>query len=189
MLLTNNPDKTVTVDMGAPILESERIPFGLSPRLPVVLNHPIEVMGKTIPVTLVSMGNPHCMIFQDDLPEKLDPAVFGPAIETHPMFPEKTNVEFVTILDEKTIDVVVWERGCGFTLACGTGACATAVASTLCGKTEERAEVRLPGGSLDIHWQRDGSGHVMMTGPATYVFTGQIELPQRVFVSTAIGAA
>lgn len=180
-----NPDGTVTVDMGLPILEPSKIPF--QPANPVnahpLLNTSIIASGHTIPITPVSMGNPHCMIFQNDLPEHLNPAEFGPIIETHPQFPAKTNVEFVEIINRQTIRVTVWERGCGFTLACGTGACASAVASILLDKTDPEVEVQLPGGSLFIRWDKKQSEHVFMTGPAEAVFFGEIVLPMTTFFS------
>ncbi len=176
-----NPDRTVTVDMGEPILAPAAIPFGEAHEQERISRYPLRVLDESVPVTLVSMGNPHCMVFQQDLPHPLDPARFGPAIETHPAFPAKTNVEFVTVIDDHTVDVVVWERGCGFTLACGTGACATAVACVLEGKTGNRVDVRLPGGTLKIFWNRDGGGRVLMTGPAEYVFQGDVRISRRIF--------
>jgi diaminopimelate epimerase len=167
-----NADNTVTVDMGPPILTPATIPF--TPATPAegpLLRTPIPVLNTTVPVTPVSMGNPHAIIFQDELPSSLDPVVFGPAIETHSAFPAKTNVEFVKKVAPNVLNVVVWERGCGFTLACGTGACATAVAAHLAGLTDRQVEIQLPGGSLLIDWNK-ATGHVMMTGPATVVFEG-----------------
>lgn len=176
-----NPDRTVTVDMGAPILESARVPFvssanGLGPAEPV-LDYPVEVLDRKIPVTTVSMGNPHCLVFEPGL----DPAVYGPALETHPWFPAKTNVEFIETLSRHHLKVVVWERGCGFTLACGTGACATAVGAMLLDKAESPVTVELPGGHLRIEWDGQPGSPVWMTGPAAYVFSGEIELPPEQF--------
>lgn len=176
-----NADRTVTVDMGAPILESARIPFvstanGISSDAPVQ-RYPVPVLEKQIPVTTVSMGNPHCLVFQDELPETLDPAVYGPALETHAYFPAKTNVEFVEPKSRRHLKVTVWERGCGFTLACGTGACATAVGAIMLDKADHDVDVELPGGTLHIHWDGQPASHVLMSGPATYVFTGEIPLP------------
>ena len=184
LTLTIHPDDTVTVDMGAPVLEAARIPFvsgnGLSASA-VVQDYPLSVLGKTLPVTLVSMGNPHCLIFQNDLDTPLDPAQFGPAIENHPNFPNKTNVEFLEVLDDHTLRATVWERGCGFTLACGTGACASAVGALLLEKiTTPKIDVLLPGGKLLIEWNAqanaDKNAHVFMTGPATTVFDGIFHL-------------
>ncbi len=186
-----NPDKTVTVDMGAPVLEPEKIPFAGEGKIDPhstnkVVEYPLNVLDKTIPVTLVSMGNPHCLIYQQDLEAPLDPAVFGPAIETHPAFPNKTNVEFLEVVDDHTLKATVWERGCGFTLACGTGACASAVGSILLEKTGAEVDVQLPGGTLHIFWDQQASGHVFMTGPATTVFTGEITIPSEIFNSTSL---
>ena len=180
LTLTLKPDNTVTVNMGAPVLEAQKIPFisnnGLSANS-VVRDYPLEVLNKTLPVTLVSMGNPHCLIFQNDLDSPVDPAQFGPAVETHPNFPNKTNVEFLEVINDHTLKATVWERGCGFTLACGTGACASAVGAMLLDKiTASAVDVILPGGTLNIEWDRsDVKNPVMMTGPAQTVFTGLFE--------------
>ena len=181
LTLTIHNDDTVTVNMGAPILEAQKIPFvsnnGLSENA-VVKDYPIAVLGQQVPVTLVSMGNPHCLIFQNDLEKPLDPAQFGPAIETHPNFPKKTNVEFLEVVNDHTLKATVWERGCGFTLACGTGACASAVGAMLLGKiTAPKVDVILPGGTLLIEWSQQENAPVMMTGPATTVFTGNFTVP------------
>lgn len=177
-----NADGTVTVDMGAPILQAKDVPFA-APGVPensIVANQPLSVLNRSVPIHAVSMGNPHCLIFRDEVGEALDPAVFGPAIEAHPSFPKKTNVEFLEVIDEHTIRCVVWERGCGFTLACGTGACASAVAGIRAGKVKSPVTVHLPGGPLSIAWA--GEGHsVYMTGPATYAFTGTISIPKSLF--------
>lgn len=176
---TLNADGTVTVDMGAPVLVPEDIPLDLSHvRLHQgnAENITLAVGDRDIVVTAVSMGNPHCLVFQDLQSDPLAPEVYGPLLEVHPAFPNKTNVEFIEVPDRKTLNTVVWERGCGFTLACGTGACATAVTGTLLDKTDPRATVNLPGGPLDIDWQRDGDNHVLMTGPAATVFEGQFDL-------------
>ena len=179
ILASDADGRQVRVDMGVPILRPHDIPFVDSAlTADQVQNHVIEALGTQIPVTAVSMGNPHCMIFQDDLEQRLDPAVYGPAVETHPVFPEKTNVEFMEILDCNTAKVTVWERGCGFTLACGTGACASAVAAVLNGKTEPVVDIILPGGTLKIEWEQASSGHVFMTGPADYVFEGVVTIPE-----------
>lgn len=183
---TVQADGTVTVNMGKPILKPMDIPFtGYqdNPSAIVVKDFALQVLDRTVPVTAVSMGNPHCIIFQQDLDEPLDPAVFGPAIETHPLFPAKTNVEFVEVLDDSHLRVTVWERGCGFTLACGTGACATAVASHLLNKTGTDVEVQLPGGPLQIRWAPSEDRSVYMTGPATYVFKGEISIPDKTFLT------
>jgi diaminopimelate epimerase len=173
-----NSDRTVTVDMGAPILESGRVPFSPSdlPADARALRHSILVQEHQIPVTAISMGNPHALIFQDELPLPLDPAVYGPLLERHPAFPAKTNVEFVQLVDVKHLKVTVWERGCGFTLACGTGACATAVGAILLNKVENKVDVELPGGPLTIEWDGNPKSSVLMSGPAAYVFEGNVAL-------------
>jgi diaminopimelate epimerase len=180
-----NPDQTVTVDMGAPILEAAKVPvdpaaFGITSDKQVQ-NLPVTVLDQKIPVTAVSMGNPHCLVFQDDLPQPVDPAVFGPALEKHPAFPAKTNVEFIQAVSRNHLKVTVWERGCGFTLACGTGACATAVGAIQLGKAEHNVNIELPGGVLNIQWDGNPCSSVLMSGPATYAFTGNIELPADIF--------
>ena len=158
----------VRVDMGEPILRAELIPV-LAQGEPVV-GETLEVFGETFQYTAVSMGNPHCIIFVEDL-ATLDFERLGPAIEKHSLFPRKTNVEFIEVNSPKALTMKVWERGAGPTLACGTGACATAVAAVLNHKTEREVTVHLPGGDLLIEWGLDN--HVYMTGPATYVFKGE----------------
>lgn len=165
-----NADNTVTVDMGRPILTPATIPFTGTTEGPV-LHFPLEVSPElTVPIAAVSMGNPHCIIFRDDVAQPLDFKLWGPKIEHHPMFPAKTNVEFVTVLDKENLELKVWERGVGPTLACGSGACAVAVAAILRGIAANEVTIQLPGGNLQIQW--NGKDAVMMTGPATYVFAG-----------------
>jgi diaminopimelate epimerase len=167
-----------TVDMGEPILVPADVPTGLrngAEGEPVV-SASLETSVGTFEVTTVSMGNPHCVQWVDDA-ETADVEGIGPVIETHDLFPARTNVEFAELVDDTTIRLRVWERGCGETLACGTGACATVVAASLTGRlADRRATVQLPGGDLDVHWAQDG--HVYMTGPATEVFVGQIAIPE-----------
>ncbi len=136
-----------------------------------VKSEKLKVEGKDFDVTLVSMGNPHCVIFVDDV-SRVAIDEIGPDIETHKMFPNRTNVEFVQAVSKKEAIVKVWERGAGETLACGTGACAAVVAGVTQGKFERDVLIRLPGGSLDIEWQEDE--HVIMRGPAETVFEGEI---------------
>ncbi len=155
------------VDMGEPILEGSMIPVAINKN--PVLNEEIEIDGKTINFTAVSMGNPHCVIFTDELSDELVTGI-GPKIETHPLFPKKVNVEFAKIVDESTIQMRVWERGSGETMACGTGASATAVAAALNQKTGRKVTVQLPGGRLGIEWNENN--HVYMSGPAVEVFEG-----------------
>jgi diaminopimelate epimerase len=171
----------VTVDMGPPRLSAEEIPTTLVPKGEKVLNLPLpEPCPSTssghrscFRVTTVSMGNPHAVIFVDDL-EQVELANWGPAIESHPAFPERTNVHFVHVLNPTHLKVKVWERGAGPTLACGTGACAILVAAVLNQKAEKRATVELPGGPLEIDWH--DNNHVFMTGPAQKVFVGELDL-------------
>jgi len=158
-----------TVDMGVPRLEAEEIPVsGFEGK---VISRPLDVDGRRFNITCVSMGNPHCVIFADSR-ERSTLENLGPKIENHPAFPNKTNVEFVRLINDHELQVNVWERGAGITLACGTGACASVVAGVLNGKVGRKATVHLPGGDLLIDWHEDGS--VYMTGPAEEVFTGRI---------------
>lgn len=161
----------VRVDMGEPRLARSHIPM-LGPEAPRVLDEPLRVEGQEFRVTCVSMGNPHCLIFEEEGNE-YDLAYWGPRIENHPAFPQRTNVEFVTLRDRDEIRVRVWERGAGPTLACGTGACAAAVGSHLKGLTGRKVRVHLPGGVLLIEWA--DNNHVFMTGPATFVFRGELD--------------
>lgn len=166
-----------TVDMGEPILDPARIPTTLGcedPEDPVI-ECDLETEAGAASVTCVSMGNPHCVIFVDDVDEA-PVHTLGPAIETHPAFPNKTNVEFASIDADDRIRLRVWERGVGETLACGTGACATAVAAALKCLIGRDAHVELPGGELFIRWAPDGRVH--MTGPAQHVFTGVLSIPE-----------
>ena len=160
----------VKVDMGTPILEPSRIPVAASGTR--VVDEPLEVEGKVYHMTCVSMGNPHAVIFMDDV-AGLDLEKIGPSFENHERFPNRVNTEFVKVLDQNTVEMRVWERGSGETLACGTGACAVAVASILNGYTEDQVTVRLLGGDLEIFWDR-AADKVYMTGPAKVVFDGEI---------------
>lgn len=159
----------VRVDMGEPILKPDLIPV-LAQGEPVI-GAKLEVDGQEFEYSAVSMGNPHCVLFVQDY-QNLDFERLGPAIEKHPLFPKKTNVEFVRVDSREELTMKVWERGAGPTLACGTGACASTVAAILNGKTERNVMVHLPGGDLQIEWGEDN--RVYMTGPATYVFKGEI---------------
>ncbi|MCI5503622.1 MAG: diaminopimelate epimerase [Anaerobutyricum sp.] len=160
----------IRVNMGEPILKPELVPV-ISPEDPAV-DIPIEVKGKKYNMTCVSMGNPHAVIFMDHVKD-LDIEVIGPYFENHTCFPKRTNTEFVEILDRNTVNMRVWERGAGETLACGTGACATAVACVLNDKTEDKITVHLLGGDLQIEWDRE-TNQIYMTGPATTVFDGEL---------------
>ena len=170
----NGKVATVEVNMGAPILEPKKIPVAVENN-PVV-DVPVEVKGKTYHMTCVSMGNPHAIIFMDNVKE-LDIEAIGPYFENHPVFPKRTNTEFVEVLDKNTVNMRVWERCSDETLACGTGACATTVACILNNKTEDEVTVHLLGGDLKIRWDRK-ENLVYMTGPATVVFDGEITLPE-----------
>lgn len=167
----DNKVMNVKVDMGIPRLEREIIPM-IGEKGQVVLEE-VAVEDKKFEVTAVSMGNPHCVIFVDDI-NQIDINKWGPLMESHPLFPKKTNVEFVEVINEGQVIMRVWERGAGVTLACGTGACATLVSSVLANKTSKKALVNLLGGDLLIEWAEDG--HVFMTGPATLVFKGNIKI-------------
>jgi len=162
----------IKVNMGTPQLASAEIPI-LSEKEQVI-NEPIEVDGKEYRVTGVSMGNPHAVVYLDDV-KGLDIEKIGPKFEQHPCFPDRVNTEFVRVIDEQMVEMRVWERGSGETLACGTGACAAAVASILNGYTKDEVTVRLLGGDLYIQWDRENN-LVYMTGPAAVVFDGEIEL-------------
>jgi diaminopimelate epimerase len=162
----------VTVEMGQATFRAPEIPMNGPDR--EVVGVPLQLPdGTMLSVTAVSVGNPHCVIFVDDV-DRIPVREIGPEIETDPFFPKRVNVEFVQVVDPSTLKVRVWERGSGETLACGTGACATLVAANLTGKTEKQASIHLPGGTLNIHW--DGSNRIQMVGPATEVFRGIINV-------------
>ena len=162
----------VKVDMGPAILEPEKIPVTAEGSR--VIDEPLQVDGKTFRMTCVSMGNPHAVIYVDDV-QGMDLEKTGPSFENHERFPNRINTEFAHVLDRNTVEMRVWERGSGETLACGTGACAVAVASILNGYTEDQVTVRLLGGDLKIEWDREAN-KVYMTGPAEVVFDGEIRL-------------
>ena len=160
----------VKVDMGAPILEPEKIPAKVSK----ATGKKLTVQGKEYEVTCISMGNPHCIVCVDDV-EGLAIEQVGPFFERHEVFPDRVNTEFIKVLDRNTVQMRVWERGAGETWACGTGACAVAVACILNGWTEREVTVKLRGGDLRISWDQE-KNTVFMTGPAATVFDGEIEL-------------
>ena len=162
--------ETVKVDMGEPILSPSQIPV-ISNKEPVK-NLKINVKGKEFIFTCVSMGNPHAITIVDNVKD-FDVEKYGKAVEVDEVFPKKTNVEFIEIVDNQHIKMRVWERGTGETLACGTGACATAVACNLNGLTDEHVFVELLGGTLEIEWNKQDN-HVYMTGPAVTVFDGEL---------------
>ena len=163
----------VRVNMGAHILDPDLIPVKVPDRPPVKV--PLEACGRTWEMTCVSMGNPHAVVFIDSV-DDLDIEAVGPCFENHPLFPRRTNTEFVELLDRHEVKMRVWERGSGETLACGTGACAVGVACVLGGLTEDKVTVHLLGGDLEIFWDRR-ENLVYMTGPATVVFDGEMTIP------------
>ena len=164
----------VKVDMGKPELKSDLIP--IISENEKVIDEPIEVDGQVYHMTGVSMGNPHTVIYVDDV-KNLDLEKIGPKFENHERFPKRINTEFVHCIDRNTVEMRVWERGSGETLACGTGACAVAVASILNNLTDTRVTVKLLGGDLQIEWDREKK-HVFMTGPAKVVFDGVIDITE-----------
>ncbi|MBQ3705866.1 MAG: diaminopimelate epimerase [Clostridia bacterium] len=176
--VTGGHVESVRVDMGAPELNPERIPadrglLGLSAGADRVIGAPLQVADRIFPVTCVSTGNPHCVIFQEEV-DRFPLEIWGPQVENHPAFPRRVNTEFARILDRQHIRMRVWERGSGETLACGTGACATLTAAVLNGLTDRKAVLQLNGGNLEIEWD-EKTGHLMMTGPAEFVFDGEID--------------
>ena len=164
----------VRVNMGSPVLTASQIPVVSSTE--EMINAPLKVNGETYYITAVSMGNPHAIVYMTDV-DHLDIGEIGPYFENHMAFPDRVNTEFVEVLNDHTLKMRVWERGSGETLACGTGACAVAVASTLNGLVDEDqpVTVKLLGGDLQILWNRQ-ENLVYMTGPATTVFDGEIEV-------------
>ena len=165
---------TVRVNMGAPILEAKNIPTALN-TVETLINYPLEVDGIRYFTNMVSMGNPHCIIFTDEDVRGMELEKIGPGFEKNPFFPEQTNTEFANVLDRTHIRMRVWERGSGETLACGTGACATTVAAVLNGLVEDTVDMELLGGHLTITYDRD-ENTVYMTGPATISFEGEIDV-------------
>lgn len=161
----------VQVDMGEPILDGPRIPVAAAGR---VVDAPLTVDGRTYRVTCVSMGNPHCVTFVDDV-DALDLPTIGPRFETHDFFPQRVNTEFIRVASPTELDMRVWERGSGETWACGTGACAAAVAAVLTHVAERRVTVHLRGGDLDIEWRAEDN-RVSMTGGAHEVFEGTVDV-------------
>ncbi len=167
--------ESVTVGMGTPRFEPASIPVKIersSTSLPV-LDYPLDVCGQRLLLTFVSMGNPHAVAFINGPVAEFPLIDVGPRIEMHPMFPDRVNFEVARVLDSQTIEMRVWERGTGETLACGSGACAVAVAARLHGLTRDGVDIRLPGGELGVYWP--GRGEVRLTGPAVEVFTGEFE--------------
>ena len=175
----------IKVDMGEPIFEPEKIPVRLTresnPPLPPfskggmggIIDYPLQIADREFNITCISMGNPHAVIVVDDV-SGFPVTYYGPMIETHSIFPKKINVEFIEVLSDREIRMRVWERGSGETMACGTGASAAAVASSMKGLTEKNVIIHLLGGDLFIEWA--GDNHVYMTGPAEEVFEGSIDI-------------
>ena len=171
--------RLANVDMGMPVLLSQGVNRELTPEVRKEIADSeiwevLDVQDKEMSMIHISMGNPHAVFFVDDV-DNIEIEKIGPAIETHPRFPDRTNVEFVQIVDESHVRMRVWERGAGETMACGTGACAVAVACRLAGYSQDKVDVRLLGGTLTIFWNPD-NGHVEMCGPATEVFTGEFNV-------------
>ena len=159
----------VRVDMGSPELSPRNIPVDLPGEM--VLKHRLQMMGQTLFVTCVNMGNPHTVVFVRD-PEVIDLPVLGPMIEHHPLFPRRVNVEFVRAINREVLQMRVWERGAGETLACGTGACAALVAGVLTGSCDRSVQMKLAGGNLSLQWNA-ADNHVYMSGDAAFVFDGE----------------
>lgn len=174
LTVENGKVALVKVNMGSPELVPEKIPVVAEGER--AIDVPLEVKGKSYQMNGVSMGNPHCVIFMEEDVRNLDLEAIGPDFENHERFPKRINTEFVNVLDNQTLRMRVWERGSGETLACGTGACATAVAAVLNGLVQKEVTVKLLGGDLKIQWD-GGESPVYMTGPATTVFDGIVELP------------
>ncbi len=167
-------DGQVRVDMGEPHLRATEIPTSLGEKAGQVVNQTLKVAGQDYLVTCVSMGNPHCMTYVEDV-AAVPLSDIGPQFEHHLAFPQRTNTEFVQVVRADYVKMRVWERGAGITLACGTGACATVVAGVLTGQNDRICTVELPGGCLQIEWSA-ANNHVYMTGPATIVFQGKTSL-------------
>ncbi|RUS46488.1 diaminopimelate epimerase [Cohnella sp. AR92] len=170
LTVENGKTSLVRVDMGAPILNGLDVPTTVDAN--PVIGHKVEIDGREFAFTAVSMGNPHAVIYVDDA-VNFELAKWGPKLETHPLFPRKINVEFAKVNTRGQVDMRVWERGAGPTLACGTGACATLVSSVLNGLTDRKATISLAGGDLFIEWSEEDN-HVYMTGPAEIVFQGLV---------------
>jgi diaminopimelate epimerase len=169
--LQDNKVTRVTVDMGEPILDGPRIPVAAAGQM---INQPLTIEGQSYQVTCVSMGNPHCVTFVDAI-DPLELEKIGPKFEHHPLFPKRINTEFIHAVSPTELNMRVWERGSGETWACGTGACAAAVAAVLNQKASRRVTIHLRGGDLEIEWRAEDN-HVYMTGPAEEVFEGTIEV-------------
>lgn len=159
---------TVTVDMLRPA-------FNVPEQYAPTSEEPLKAAFRFFKGTFVSMGNPHYVIFVDDI-DSIDIARFGSILENNEVFPQRCNIEFARLVSPDSIRMRVWERGSGITMACGTGACATAVAASLTGRADRKVNILMDGGTIEIEWDRD-DGHVYMTGPAAYAFEGEVYLP------------
>ena len=172
MLVASDAGKgLVTIDMGEPRFDWQQVPLK---EVQDTTNFNLDIGGTSVPVSAVSVGNPHCVLFVPDA-QNAPVLALGPRIENLAMFPQRTNVEFAQVLDRGKIRMRVWERGAGVTLACGSGACATAVSAVRRGLADRKVELVLDGGSLFIEW-REEDGHVLMTGPAAMPFRGHVDL-------------
>lgn len=169
LTLENGKVSTVLVDMGMPQFQPEKIPVSLPGD--EIKMYPLNILGQDRLITCVSMGNPHAVIFVND-PDSVDLPVIGGMIEHHPMFPRRTNVEFVRVISRDMLQMRVWERGAGETLACGTGACASLCAAVINGLANRTAQIKLAGGNLMLRWD-ETDGHVYQSGPASFVFDGE----------------
>ncbi len=169
LTVENGKVARVKADMGTPELNPRLIPVDLPGEL--VIRHRLQILGQTWFITCVNMGNPHAVLFVRD-PEVIDLPTIGPMIEHHPLFPRRTNVEFVRVIDRNILQMRVWERGAGETLACGTGACAALVAAVLGGLANRTVQMKLSGGNLQLQWSAEDN-HVYQTGPAAFVYDGE----------------
>ena len=170
----DNKVESVTVDMGTPILQQ---PQQFAVNSGSALDYAVTVDDRTFQGTFVSMGNPHFVIFLNEDVEQFPLSHYGPLLEHHSLFPQRCNIEFVQVIDDDTFRMRVWERGSGITLACGTGACATAVAAHLTGRASRQSNIQMDGGTLHIEWNATDN-HILMTGPAAISFEGEIELDE-----------
>ena len=161
----------IRTDLGEPILESNLIPVALEPAVPQVVDHALEAAGRPVRITATSLGNPHCAVFLDSPPAADVFAALGPALEGHPFFPRRTNVEFVTVRGRGEIEVRFWERGVGPTSASGTGAASAAVASILTGRVDRKVRVVCEGGTLEVEWPEGGRVH--QVGEVELLFDGE----------------
>lgn len=172
MTVEDGKVRSVRVDMGAPKLDCENVPCLLGSGM--VKKAKITALDREFEITPVNTGNPHGVIFLDEPVEQFDIYRYGPALENHPAFPKRANIEFVNVLSRDRLRMRVWERGSGVTLACGTGSCAVLVAANVCGLADKKAAVVLDGGELNNEWD-EATGTVYMTGPATFVFDGEVD--------------